>query len=105
MQQRPVETAEQWERYYPFISWLIHGGGAAVGGLSARAFTSIEVQCRDLIRRVAPTAFQQVADALHIPKTVPDFQNMLDFVVTEIETLCVIDAQLQTLGRPSRFGA
>jgi hypothetical protein len=104
MEKVQIEMAEQFERFYPLVSWFTHGGGAGVGGLTARSFMGLEMVCRELLRRVVPTAFRQVAEELRVPKLVPGFYDHLDFIVTKFETLCVIDAKLQALGRPSKFG-
>lgn len=86
-------------------AWLIHGGGAGVGGLTTRAFRSIEVLCREKVKALVPEAYRLVAVEMHLHRALPHFFDELDRVKNLVETYAAIDAQLQSLGRPSKLQA
>ena len=92
----------QWSSLH---AWLIHGGGAGVGGLSPRSFHSIEVLCREMVKALVPDAYRLVAVEMHMHRALPNFFEQLDRVRNKVETYAAIDAQLQTLGRPSKLVA
>lgn len=97
------QMEEHFVRMSSWFAWLVHGGGAGVGGISAGAFAGFEVKFRDLLRDIVPRAFRQVGAELHMHRAVTDFNEQLDFIETKVESLCAIDAQLQAQGRPSKF--
>jgi hypothetical protein len=81
----------------------VHGGGAAVGGLPPRAFLAIELRCRESAKALVPTAYHQVAVAMHMNRALPAFFEELARVKEKVETYAAIDAKLQRLGRPSKL--
>ena len=85
-------------------AWLIHGGGAGVGGLSPRSFRSIEVLCREKVKALVPETYRLVAVEMHMHKALPNFFDELDRVKHRVEIYAAIDAQLQSIGRPSKLG-
>jgi hypothetical protein len=90
----------QWSSLH---AWLIHGGGAGVGGLSPRAFRSIEVLCREKVKALVPEAYRLVAVEMHMHRALPNFFEELDRVRHRVEVYAAIDARLQALGRPSKL--
>jgi hypothetical protein len=94
------EEYVQWSQLY---AWLVHGGGAAVGGLPPRAFLSMEVRCRQTAKSLLPEAYRSVAVAMHMHRALPNFFDELARVKEKVETFAAIDAQLQTLGRKSKL--
>jgi hypothetical protein len=110
---RPQTGAARW-RHDPTIhewfiqwtslhAWLIHFGGAGVGGLSPRSFRSIEVLCREKVKALVPEAYRLVAVEMHMQRALPNFFEERDRVKNKVETYAAIDARLQTLGRPSKL--
>jgi hypothetical protein len=99
-------TIHEWFIHWASLhAWLIHGGGAGVGGLSPRSFRSIEVLCREMVNALVPEAYRLVAVEMHMHRALPNFFKELDRVKNKVETYAAIDAQLQTLGRPSKLVA
>ena len=99
------EVEEWYVQWSSLHAWLIHGGGAGVGGLSPRAFRSIEVLCREKVMSLVPEAYRLVAVEMHMHKALPNFFDELDRVKTRVEVYAAIDAKLQSVGRPSKLVA
>ncbi len=97
------EVQEWFVQWSALHAWLIHGGGAGVGGLSPRSFRSIEVLCREKVKALVPEAYRLVAVAMHMHRALANFFDELDQVKTRVETYAAIDAKLQSLGRPSKL--
>jgi len=97
------EIREWYVQYSAFEAWLIHGGGAGVAGLETRAIRAIEVQCREKVKALVPEAYRLVAVEMHMHKALPNFFDELDRVKNLVETYAVIDAKLQSIGRPSKL--
>jgi hypothetical protein len=98
------EIQEWYVQWSSLHAWLIHGGGAGVGGLTPRAFRSIEVICREKVKSLVPEAYRLVAVEMHMHRALPNFFEELDRVKTRVEVYAVVDAKLQSLGRPSKLG-
>jgi hypothetical protein len=98
------EVHEWYIQWSSLHAWLIHGGGAGVGGLSPRAFRSIEVLCREKVKALVPEAYRLVAVEMHLHKALPNFFDELHRVRDRVEVYAAIDAQLQSIGRPSKLG-
>lgn len=96
-----------WERQYVQSSqmraWLVHGGGAAVGGLSPKSFRAMEIISRESVKHLVPEAYRLVAVELHMHRAFPSFFEELDRVKNKVELYAATDARLQTLGRPSKL--
>jgi hypothetical protein len=103
MQLLGPETEERYVQWSPVYAWLIHGGGAAVGGLSAKSFQAIEVICRQTVKDIVPETYRLVAVEMHMHRALPDFFEELDRVKQKVEVFAAIDAKLQSLGRPSKL--
>ncbi len=50
-----------------------------------------------------PWAYRDLGVEMHLHRTIPDFAVELENVIHEMEIATVIDACLQSLGRPSKF--
>lgn len=98
------EIHEWYIQWSSLDAWLIHGGGAAVGGLSPRSFRAVEVLCREKVKALVPEAYRLVAVEMHMHKALPNFFEELDRVKNRVEVYAAIDAQLQSIGRPSKLG-
>jgi hypothetical protein len=99
------EIREWYAQWSSLHAWLIHGGGAAIGGLSSRAIRSIEVLCREKVRSLVPEAYRLVAVAMQMHRALPNFFDELHRVKNRVEVYAAIDAQLQSIGRPSKLAA
>lgn len=97
------EIEEWYVQWSSLHAWLIHGGGAGVGGLSPRAFRTIEVLCREKVMALVPEAYRLVAVEMHMHRALPNFFDQLDRVKNRVETYAAIDAKLQSIGRPSKL--
>jgi hypothetical protein len=84
-------------------AWLIHGGGAGVGGLSPRSIRAIEVLCREKVKALVPEAYRLVAVEMHMHRALPNFFDELYRVKNRVEVYAAIDARLQSIGRPSKL--
>ena len=74
-----------------------------MGGLSPRSFRSIEVLCREKVKALVPEAYRLVAVDMHMHRALPNFFEELDRMKNRVEVYTAIDAQLQSLGRPSKL--
>lgn len=96
---------EAYIRWYGLFSWYVHGGAAGVGGLSWESFRNVELVARESMKRWVPPAFRDVANVFHLFSAIDDFGDKLDFVCRYVETVSMVDAKLQSLGRPSKFAS
>jgi hypothetical protein len=95
---------EEWYAQWSSVhAWLIHGGGAAVGGLDVRSFRAIEVLSREMVRALVPEAYRLVAVEMHMHRALPHFFEELDRVKNRVHLYAVVDAKLHSLGRPSKL--
>lgn len=90
----------QWSSLH---AWLIHGGGAGVGGIPIRAFRSIEVICREKVKALVPEAYRLFAVEMHMHRALPNFFDELDRVKNKVDVYATTDARLQSLGRRSKL--
>ena len=95
------EIEESYSHWSQLQAWLAHGGGAGVGGLSPRAFISIEVICRKTVKMLIPETYRLVAVEMHMHRALPNFFDELHRVKDRVEVYAAIDAKLQSLGRPA----
>jgi hypothetical protein len=97
------EIHEWFVQWSSLHAWLIHGGGAGVGGLSPRSFHAIELICREKVKTLVPEAYRLVAVEMHMHRALPNFFDELDRVKNKVELYAAVDAKLQSIGRPSKL--
>jgi hypothetical protein len=101
----PVEMQATFARRQQLLAWNVHGGAAAVGGMSSRAiFCTMEVISREIVRDTVPEALRLIAVKMYMHRAKPDIFDYLAFVVDRVATWVVIDAKRVERGYPSKLG-
>jgi len=84
-QQSGLLYEEAYNRLIGWLNWYVHGGASGTGGVSAVAFRSLELLCRDVIGRFVPEAYRRMGVAMHFHRAMPDFSIRLMELVKNVE--------------------